>query len=53
MEKDETEIKLRNYQAELFQKIKNQNAILFLPTGSGKTLIAVWLIKYLAKELQK
>lgn len=44
---------LRNYQAELFEIVKNKNSILFLPTGSGKTCIAIWLIKHYAADLKK
>ncbi len=51
--KKDGEIVLRNYQVELFEKIRHQNAILFLPTGSGKTCIALWLMKSLAKDVNK
>ncbi|KAG8527658.1 uncharacterized protein KY384_007811 [Bacidia gigantensis] len=36
----------RDYQLELFEKAKQQNVIAVLDTGSGKTLIAVLLLKY-------
>ena len=39
----------RHYQYELMQKAKKENIIAFLETGSGKTFIAVLLIKELAK----
>ena len=49
-----TGVALRDYQLELFYKIKNPNScILFLPTGSGKTHIAFWMIKSMADELKK
>jgi len=43
----------REYQLELFEKAKEKNLIAVLDTGSGKTLIAVLLLRYiLAQELQ-
>ncbi|KAL2352640.1 dsRNA-specific nuclease [Cryomyces antarcticus] len=36
----------REYQIELFERAKAQNIIAVLDTGSGKTLIAVLLLKY-------
>ncbi|PWY74059.1 ATP-dependent helicase dcl1 [Aspergillus eucalypticola CBS 122712] len=42
----------REYQLELFERAKAQNTIAVLDTGSGKTLIAVLLLKHtLEKEL--
>ena len=41
----------RDYKYELFQKAVNENVLAVLDTGSGKTLIAVMLIKHiLTKE---
>lgn len=37
----------REYQIELFEKAKKQNTIAVLDTGSGKTLIAVLLLKHI------
>ncbi|KAI9888976.1 MAG: Dicer-like protein 1 [Vezdaea aestivalis] len=43
----------REYQLELFERAKTQNTIAVLDTGSGKTLIAVLLLRYiLDKELE-
>ncbi|KAI9821879.1 MAG: Dicer-like protein 1 [Pycnora praestabilis] len=43
----------REYQIELFEKAKKQNIIAVLDTGSGKTLIAVLLLRYvLDQELE-
>ena len=43
----------RDYQVELFEKAKKQNVIAVLDTGSGKTLIAVLLLRHvLDQELE-
>ncbi|KAI9494240.1 hypothetical protein BDB00DRAFT_928356 [Zychaea mexicana] len=40
----------RDYQYEIFQKAVEDNVLAVLDTGSGKTLIAVMLIKYIAAK---
>lgn len=40
----------RQYQLELFQRARKQNTIAVLDTGSGKTLIAVLLLKWIIDE---
>ncbi|KAB8229093.1 putative RNA helicase/RNAse III [Aspergillus alliaceus] len=40
----------REYQAELFERAKSQNTIAVLDTGSGKTLIAVLLLKHIIQN---
>ena len=40
----------REYQVELFERAKKQNTIAVLDTGSGKTLIAVLLLKHIIDQ---
>jgi endoribonuclease Dicer len=40
----------REYQMELFERAKKQNTIAVLDTGSGKTLIAVLLLRHILDE---
>ncbi|KAJ8060240.1 hypothetical protein OCU04_010584 [Sclerotinia nivalis] len=40
----------RDYQLELFEKAKKQNIIAVLDTGSGKTFIAVLLLRYIIDQ---
>lgn len=48
---EETEFTPRAYQDELLNIAIRNNTILYLPTGSGKTYIAVMLIKELAAQV--
>ncbi|RKP20354.1 P-loop containing nucleoside triphosphate hydrolase protein, partial [Rozella allomycis CSF55] len=44
----------RDYQRKLFTYSLNNNSIVWLPTGSGKTLIALMLLKhYIVKDMKK
>ncbi|XP_071454543.1 endoribonuclease Dicer [Hetaerina americana] len=43
----------RDYQVQLLSIAEKENTILFLPTGSGKTFVAVMLIKSMSKDLEK
>ncbi|KAK1272022.1 hypothetical protein QJS04_geneDACA021027 [Acorus gramineus] len=43
----------RGYQLEALEKAKKENTIVFLETGSGKTLIAVMLLKSYAHMIRK
>ncbi|TPX10526.1 uncharacterized protein E0L32_008576 [Thyridium curvatum] len=40
----------RDYQIELFERAKDRNVIAVLDTGSGKTLIAVLLLRYIIEQ---
>ncbi|CAF1670671.1 unnamed protein product, partial [Rotaria magnacalcarata] len=42
----------RSYQTELMEQAKHENLIICLPTGSGKTYIAVMLIKEMAHTIR-
>jgi len=42
----------RAYQIDLFERAI-QNMILYLPTGAGKTYIAVMLLKHLSHDVRK
>jgi endoribonuclease Dicer len=41
----------RPYQIHLFEKAVENNSIIYLPTGTGKTYIAVLLIKHLSSAI--
>lgn len=41
----------RAYQIDLYERAIQNNTIIYLPTGGGKTYIAVMLLKYLSKDL--
>lgn len=43
----------RVYQVELFEIARKENIIVYLPTGAGKTYIAIMLIKELSADIQK
>jgi endoribonuclease Dicer len=43
----------RPYQEHLMNLVKEENAIIYLPTGSGKTFIAVMLIKEMSASLDR
>lgn len=40
----------REYQLELYERAKQENIIAVLDTGSGKTLIAVLLLRYILDQ---
>ncbi len=56
MAKNESEVIIaspRDYQIELFERAKDQNTVAVLPTGSGKTLISVLLLRHVIdRELE-
>ncbi|XP_014473379.1 PREDICTED: endoribonuclease Dicer [Dinoponera quadriceps] len=52
MEVTTSEFPPRAYQIDLYEKAVEDNIIVYLPTGAGKTYIAVMLLKKLSGELQ-
>ncbi|XP_046388881.1 endoribonuclease Dicer-like isoform X2 [Ischnura elegans] len=50
---DDNSYLARDYQVQLLSIAERENTILFLPTGSGKTFVAVMLIKAMSKDLEK
>ena len=51
--KVEEDFSPREYQILLYDKAVKQNCILYLPTGSGKTYIAILLIRHYSNILLK
>jgi endoribonuclease Dicer len=49
---EESLLKARPYQLKLLEKCMKKNSIVFLQTGSGKTYIAVMLIKNLSDSIR-
>ncbi|XP_018354963.1 PREDICTED: endoribonuclease Dicer [Trachymyrmex septentrionalis] len=45
--------KPRAYQIDLYERAVQNNLILYLPTGAGKTYIAVMLMKHLSRDIRK
>lgn len=39
-------LEIREYQKEIFENCKEKNSIIFLETGTGKTLISILLINH-------
>lgn len=53
-EKDTTQtFKTRPYQDQILSVCLKKNTIVYLPTGAGKTFIALMAMKNLAKDLDK
>ncbi|XP_070162593.1 endoribonuclease Dicer isoform X3 [Polyergus mexicanus] len=50
---NETEFNPRAYQIDLYEKAVQNNTILYLPTGAGKTYIAVMLLKHFSADIRK
>ncbi|XP_033247154.1 endoribonuclease Dicer-like [Drosophila miranda] len=49
----ESEIKPRSYQLRLVDHITKNNGIIYLPTGSGKTYVAILALKRFSKDMDK
>lgn len=51
MKDPEEDFKSRGYQDELLRVCLEKNTIIYLPTGAGKTYIAIMALKHFAKSL--
>lgn len=47
------EFKSRAYQDEILDSVIQKNTIIYLPTGAGKTYIAIMALKHFANSLEK
>lgn len=43
----------RSYQIQMMEIAIKQNTIIYLPTGSGKTFIAILVLKHLSRDLNR
>lgn len=50
---NEIEFNPRAYQIDLYEKAVQSNTILYLPTGAGKTYIAVMLLRHFSADVRK
>ncbi|XP_017078544.1 endoribonuclease Dicer [Drosophila eugracilis] len=50
---DAAEIKPRDYQLRIVDYITKHNGIIYLPTGSGKTYVAILALKRFSKDMDK
>lgn len=49
----EPQLQARSYQALLINQAIQDNSIIYLPTGAGKTFIAIEVIKHFARDLER
>lgn len=49
----ESDFKPRNYQVALREIAIKRNTIIYLPTGSGKTYIAILVLKHFTERITK
>lgn len=50
---DDESFKARPYQDQLLETVMEKNSIIYLPTGAGKTFIALMAIKRMSNDLTK
>lgn len=51
--KKKKDLQPRGYQLELLEYVEKRNAIIYLPTGAGKTFVAILALKRHSQKLQK
>lgn len=52
-DREENDLVPRDYQILLSEIALRENTIIYLPTGAGKTFIALILIKRMGKDIEK
>jgi len=46
-------LEARSYQLEILEYLKENNGIIYLPTGAGKTYVAILALRHFAKDMNK
>lgn len=47
-----SELEARDYQLDIVAQAKDTNAIVFMDTGTGKTIVSIYLMDYYIKKFQ-